>query len=100
MKYIITESSRHKLINFYLDSLNMKVESDNLEIFVHDATNDEYNGMFNYDYSEDELAIDPFLISIVSGMFNMDRGQAMEGIAIWFEDKFDVTILSAREWDW
>jgi len=99
MKYIITESSRHKLINLYLDSLKIKVESDSTEIFVHDS-NDEYVGMFNYVYSEDELAIDPFLISTVSGMFNMDRGQAMEGIAMWFENKFDVTILSVREWDW
>jgi len=99
MKYIITESSRHKLVNLYLDSLKMKVESDNLEIFVHDATNDEY-GMFNFDYSEEELAIDPFIISMVSGMFNMDRGQAMEGIAMWFENKFEVTVYDVREWDW
>lgn len=99
MKYIITESSRHKLINFYLDSLQIKVESDSTEIFVYDS-DDDYNGMFNYVYSEDELSIDPFLISTVSGMFNMGRGQAMEGIAIWFENKFNVTVLSAREWDW
>jgi len=99
MKYIITETSRHKLINFYLDSLKMKVESDNIEIFVHDPT-DEYNGMFNFDYSEHELSIDPFIISMVSGMFNMDRGQAMEGIAMWFENKFEVTVYDVREWDW
>ena len=99
MKYIITESSRHKLINFYLDSLKMKSELDSHEIFIYDS-DDEYNGIFNYVYSEDELSIDPFLISTVSGMFNMDRGQAMEGIAMWFENKFDVTVLSAREWDW
>jgi len=99
MKYIITESSRHKLINHYLDTLKMKVESDNHEIFVHD-TYDEYTGMFNFEYSEHQLSIDPFIISMVSGMFNMDRGQAMEGIAMWFENKFEVTVYSAREWDW
>lgn len=99
MKYIINESSLHKLINLYLDSLKIKVESDSTEIFVHDS-NDEYVGMFNYVYSEDELAIDPFLISTVSGMFNMDRGQAMKGIAMWFEHKFDVMVYDAREWDW
>ena len=40
--------------------------------------------MFDFDYFEHELSIDPFIISTVSGMFNMDRGQAMEGIAMWF----------------
>lgn len=99
MKYIVKQSSLNRLIDLYLDSLKIKVDSDSTEIFVHDS-NDEYVGMFNYVYSEDELAIDPFLISTVSGMFNMDRGQAMEAIAIWFENKFDVTVLSAREWDW
>jgi hypothetical protein len=99
MKYIVTESSRHKLVNFYLDSLRIKVESDNTEIFVH-SEDEEYMGLFNYYYDENELSIDPFIISVVSGMFNMDRGQAMEGIAMWFENKFEVTVLSAREWDW
>jgi hypothetical protein len=83
----------------YLDSLRIKVESDNIEIFVH-SEDEEYTGLFNYTYDEEELAIDPFLISTICGMFNMDRGQAMEGIAIWFENKFNVAVLSAREWDW
>lgn len=50
MKYIINESSLHKFIYEYLNSL--------------------------------------------------DRGQAMKGIAMWFEHKFDVTVYEAREWDW
>lgn len=99
MKYIITESSRHKLINFYLDSLKIKSFVHHDEIFVNDE-NDEFSGLFYYEYSDNELSIDPFLITTISGIFNMDRGQAMEGIAIWFENKFDVTVLSAREWDW
>jgi len=99
MKYIITESSRHKLVNLYLDSLKMEVDSDNIEIFVYDPTDNDY-GMFNFDYSEQELSIDPFIISVVSGMFNMDRGQSMEGISMWFENKFEVTVYDVREWDW
>jgi hypothetical protein len=99
MKYLITESSRHKLINLYLDSLKIKVESDSHEIFVHDG-DDELSGLFNYVYSENELSIAPFIISSISGMFNMDRGQSMESIAMWFEDKFDIAVMSAREWDW
>lgn len=99
MKYIITESSLHKFTNLYLDSLDIKLAQDNREILVYSDGSDT-NGIFNYDYSENELSIDPFLISTISGMFNMDRGQAMESIAIWFEDKFDVVIQSSREWDW
>ena len=97
MKYIISESSLNKLINLYLNTLKFKVESDSREIFVY---HDEYTGLFNYDYDESELAISPYEITVVSGMFNMDRGQAMEGIAEWFIDKFDVKIFSVREWDW
>ena len=99
MKYLISESLYNRLIDMYLDSLKMKVESDNIEIFVHNS-DDEYGGLLNFYYDENELAIDPFLITTISGMFNMDRGQSMEGIAIWFENKFNVAVLSAREWDW
>jgi len=99
MKYIITESSLHKLTKLYLDSLNIEVVSDSHEIFVYDE-GDELSGLFNYVYSENELSIDPFIISSISGMFNMDRGQSMESIAMWFEDKFDIAVMSAREWDW
>lgn len=99
MKFLIKESSLNKLIDFYLDSLKLKTFRHGRDIFVGDA-NDDTIGIFDYVYSEDELLIEPFLITTISGMFNMDRGQAMEGIAIWFEDKFDVTVMSAREWDW
>jgi len=100
MKYIITESSRHKLINYYLDTLKIKdVEKDFLEMVVIGDDGDN-NGIFHFEYSEQELSIDPFIISMVSGMFNMDRGQAMEGIAMWFENKFEVTVYDVREWDW
>jgi hypothetical protein len=75
------------------------VEKDNIEIYVFDES-DEYGGLFDYVFSENELSITPYIITMVSGMFNMDRGQAMEGIAMWFEHKFDVAVLSAREWDW
>ena len=99
MKFLIKESSLNKLIDFYLDSLRIKTYIHHDEIFVNDKS-DEYRGLFYYEYSENELSIEPFLISTVSSLFNMDRGQAMEGIAIWFENKFDVVVLSAREWDW
>jgi hypothetical protein len=75
------------------------VKKDNIEIYVFDES-DDYSGYFNYEYSEHELSITPFIITMISGMFNMDRGQAMEGIAMWFEHKFDVTVYEAREWDW
>jgi len=99
MKYIVKQSSLNRLIDLYLDSLKLKSFIHHDEIFVNDE-DDEFSGLFYYEYSDEELSITPFLISTVSGMFNMDRGQAMEAIAIWFENKFDVTVLSAREWDW
>jgi hypothetical protein len=99
MKYIITESSLNRFINRYLDDLELTSESDNLEIFVSRIGN-EYSGAFNYFYDEEILFIDPDIVSMVSGLFSMDIGQAMEGIAVWFEDKFNVTVLSTREWDW
>jgi hypothetical protein len=99
MKYIITESSLHKLINKYLNSLKLESELFLDEIFVS-YVGDDYVGALNYFYDENELAIDPFLISMVSGLYSIDREQAMEGIAMWFENKFNVDVLSAREWDW
>jgi hypothetical protein len=99
MKYIITESSLNRFINRYLNELELTSESDLSEIFVS-RIGDEYSGTFNYFYSEKELLIDPDIISMVSGMFSMDRGQAMKRIAVWFEDKFNVTVESTVAWDW
>lgn len=99
MKYIITESSLNRFVNRYLNDLELTSESDNLEIFVS-RIGDEYSGTFNYIYDEKELSIDPGIISSVSGLFSMDRGQAMESIAVWFEDKFNVTVESTVAWDW
>lgn len=99
MKYIITESSLNRFVNRYLNDLELTSESDNLEIFVSRIGN-EYSGAFNYTYDEKELSIDPDIISMVSGLFSMDKGQAMEAIAVWFEDKFNVTVESTVAWDW
>lgn len=99
MKYIITESSLNRFVNRYLNDLELTSESDNLEIFVS-RIGDEYSGAFNYIYDEKELSIDPSIISSVSGLFSMDRGQSMESIAVWFEDKFNVTVESTVAWDW
>ena len=99
MKYIITESSLNRFINRYLNDLNLTSESDNLEIFVS-RIGDEYSGAFNYIYDEKELYIDPDIISAVSGLFSMNIEQAMEAIAVWFEDKFNVTVESTVAWDW
>jgi hypothetical protein len=101
MKYIITETTLNRLIEKYLDSRKIRVEEDDSEIIV-DEVGENYSGMFYYDKSEDELAIDPSLITMLEVLFNISRYYASGKISEWFEQRFGITheISSIREWDW
>ena len=97
MKYIITESQLSKFVRRYLDSLDLRVVTNNdEEIWIENG----HSAVFWYyiDGHQRQLNIDPDIWSTVRNMFDLEDYAARMEIVYWFEDKFNRRIDDVKIW--
>lgn len=99
MKYIVKESSLRRLVDLYLESLDLEeVRINHFIFFVDTHQGDTKQILMKLDTKNSQLLVVKPLVRNVHTMFGIQMDKALKLIKLSLQNKLGMKIISTPEW--
>jgi hypothetical protein len=104
MKYIISEQRLERIVNKYLNTLDLTEEERygnrlnliNHNMSIEDNQDEDRKIVISYHYDDEKLFIKFTLIDDIYAIFSLPEKEIMNYVRNWFQDKYNKEVMSVK----